>query len=52
MLTSGILDFALESRFQGYKSLTLPNLRRSLPDARRFALLRQGWGTDGKRLDV
>ena len=53
MLTSGILDFALESRFQGYKKLDTPELakvRYQTPDASHFCA--QGWGTDGKRLDM
>ena len=39
MLTSGILDFALESRFQGYKKLETPQLaqvRYQTPDASHF----------------
>ena len=28
LMTSGILDFALESRYQGYKKLETPNWRR------------------------
>ena len=45
MLTSGILDFALESRFQGYKKLDTPQLaqvRYQTPDASQF--LHQGLG--------
>lgn len=52
MLTSGILDFALESRFQGYKKLDTPQLaqvRYQTPNASHFCT--KGWGPDGKRLD-
>lgn len=52
LLTSGILDFALESRFQGYKKLETPQLaqvRYQTPDASHFC--DKGWGPDGKRLD-
>ena len=51
MLTSGILDFALESRIQGYKKLETPELaqvRYQTPNASHFC--KEGWGTDGKRL--
>jgi hypothetical protein len=53
MLTSGILDFALESRIQGYKKLDTPELakvRYQAPDVSKFCT--QGWGADGKRLDM
>jgi hypothetical protein len=53
MLTSGILDFALESRFQGYKKLDTPELARvryQTPNASHFCT--KGWGPDGKRLDM
>ncbi len=53
MLTSGILDFALESRIQGYKKLDTPELakvRYQTPDASHFCA--KGWGPDGKRLDM
>jgi hypothetical protein len=52
MLTSGILDFALESRFQGYRKLDTPALaqvRYRAPEASNFCP--KGWGPDGKRLD-
>ena len=52
MLTSGILDFALESRFQGYKKLNTPQLaevRYQPADSSHFCA--KGWGPDGKRLD-
>ena len=53
MLTSGILDFALESRIQGYRKLDTPELARvryQTPDASHFC--GKGWGADGKRLDL
>lgn len=53
MLTSGILDFALESRIQGYKRLDTPELARvryQAPRASHFCT--KGWGADGKRLDM
>lgn len=52
LLTSGILDFELESRFQGYKKLNTPqlaNLRYQVSKSSYFS--KKGWGTDGKRLD-
>jgi hypothetical protein len=52
MLTSGILDFALESRFQGYKKLDTPQLaqvRYQTPNASSFCT--KGWDSNGKRLD-
>jgi hypothetical protein len=52
LLTSGALDFALESRFQGYKKLETPELakvRYQVSDASCFCA--KGWGSDGKRLD-
>jgi hypothetical protein len=52
MLTSGILDFALESRFQGYRKLETPQLSKihyQTPNASHFCT--KGWGPDGKRLD-
>jgi hypothetical protein len=52
LMTSGILDFALESRFQGYKKLDTPQLaqvRYQTPNASHFCTT--GWGPDGKRLD-
>ena len=53
MLTSGILDFALESRMQGYKKLETPDLARvryQTPNASHFC--KEGWGPDGKRLGM
>jgi hypothetical protein len=52
MLTSGILDFALESRYKSYKKLDTPELARvryQAPSASNFCIT--GWGPDGKRLD-
>jgi hypothetical protein len=52
MLTSGILDFGLESRIQGHRKLETPELaavRYQTPDASHFCT--KGWGADGKRLD-
>ena len=53
LLTSGALDFALESRFQGHKKLDTPALaqvRYQTPNASHFCT--KGWGPDGKRLDM
>ena len=52
MLTSGILDFGLESRFRGYIKLDTPQLasvRYQTNSASHFST--KGWGPDGKRLD-
>jgi hypothetical protein len=52
LLTSGILDFALESRIRGYRKLDTPELakvRYQTPDASHFCT--SGWGADGKRLE-
>jgi hypothetical protein len=52
LMTSGILDFALESRIQNYKKLATPQLaqvRYQTPNASHFCP--KGWGSDGKRLD-
>lgn len=52
MLTSGILDFGLESRIQGHKRLPTPDLekvRYQTPPKSHFCT--KGWGPDGKRLD-
>ena len=52
LLTSGILDFALESRIQGYKKLETPQLaqvRYQATNASHFCT--KGWGPNGKRLD-
>jgi hypothetical protein len=51
MLTSGILDFELESRFQGHKKLNTPhlaNVRYQPSKASHFS--KTGWGADGKML--
>ncbi len=53
MLTSGILDFALESRIQGSRKLDTPELakvRYQTSGASHFCA--KGWGPDGKRLDM
>ncbi len=53
MLTSGMLDFALESRFQGYKKLDTPELaqvRYRAPEGSHFC--DKGWNSAGKRLDM
>lgn len=53
MLASGILDFALESRIQGYRKLDTPELakvRYRPSEASHFCT--QGWGADGRRLDM
>ena len=52
MLTSGILDFGLESRFRGYIKLDTPqlaNVRYQTNSGSHFST--KGWGPDGKRLD-
>lgn len=52
MLTSGILDFVLESRIRGYQKLETPELAKvsyRTPNASHFC--EKGWGPDGKRLD-
>ena len=51
LLTSGILDFALESRIQGHKKLDTPALARiryQTPRTSNFC--ESAWGPDGKRL--
>lgn len=52
MLSSGILDFALESRILGHKRLETPELSevhyKSGPESHFFS---KGWNTEGKRLD-
>ena len=52
MLSSGILDFALESRILGYKKIETTELARvryqCAPESYFFS---KGWGSNGKRLD-
>ena len=51
LLSSGILDFALESRLQGHRKLATPELqqvRYQTPRASNFCV--SGWSPDGKRL--
>ncbi|MES3019259.1 MAG: hypothetical protein V4721_15845 [Bacteroidota bacterium] len=52
MLSSGILDFALESRILGHKKLETPELAKvryvSSPESYFFT---KGWDSNGKRLD-
>ncbi|WP_339925161.1 hypothetical protein [uncultured Cyclobacterium sp.] len=52
LLSSGILDFALESRIQGHKKLKTPELAKVsyvTPNASHFST--KGWDENGKRLD-
>ena len=52
LMTSGMLDFALESRIRGHRKLETPELakvRYQPSSASHFCL--KGWGPDGKRLD-
>ena len=52
MLTSGILDFGLESRFRGYIKLDTPQLASVRYQSNRAShFSTKGWGSDGKRLD-
>jgi len=52
MLSSGILDFALESRILGYKRIDTPELSRvryqCAPESYFFT---KGWDSNGKRID-
>jgi hypothetical protein len=52
LLTSGILDFAMESRIQGYKKLDTPGLakvRYQSPNASFYCA--KGWTNEGKRIE-
>ncbi|MBI0397911.1 hypothetical protein [Cyclobacterium marinum] len=52
MLSSGILDFSLESRIQGHKKLKTPQLAQvsyQTPNESHFCST--GWDEEGKRLD-
>lgn len=52
LLTSGILDFELESRFQGYKKLNTPQLAGlHYQTSKTSHFGTKGWGADGKMLD-
>ena len=51
LLTSGMLDFGLESRFRGYPRLETPELARvRYQVASKSHFCAKGWGPDGKRL--
>jgi len=53
LLTSGMLDFALESRIQGHRKIDTPQLaqvRYQTPNASHFC--NKGWGADGKRQET
>jgi len=52
MLSSGILDFALESRILGYKKLETPELSRvRYQCASESYFFTKGWDSNGKRID-
>lgn len=52
MLSSGILDFALESRILGYKKLETPELSRvRYSTSSESHFFSKGWDENGKRLD-
>jgi hypothetical protein len=53
LLTSGMLDFGLESRIRGHERIETPELAKvqyQTPNASHFC--EEGWGPDGKRLDM
>jgi hypothetical protein len=52
LLTSGMLDFALESRFRGYSKLNTPELAAvAYQPSKTSTFCTQGWDDQGKRLD-
>jgi len=52
LLTSGMLDFALESRFRGYSKLDTPELAAiAYQPSKTSTFCTQGWDDQGKRLD-
>nr|MBI1231639.1 hypothetical protein [Cytophagales bacterium] len=52
LLTSGMLDFALESRFRGYIKLDTPELAAvTYKTPERSSFCTTGWDEQGKRLD-
>lgn len=52
MLSSGILDFALESRIQNHRKIETPQLAQvSYQPSAESHFCTKGWGPDGKRLD-
>jgi hypothetical protein len=52
MLSSGILDFALESRIQDHKKLQTPELARvSYQTDETSDFCSKGWDENGKRID-
>jgi hypothetical protein len=53
LMSSGILDFALESRIQNYKKLDTSQLAQVRYQASKAShYCTKGWGPDGKRLDM
>jgi hypothetical protein len=52
LLTSGILDFALESRFKGYSKLETPELAAvKYQPSSSSTFCEKGWNEQGKRMD-